>query len=164
MKDPTLAWLWLSSLTEVSLNAKAALLEVFGSAGEALCAPPGAFSGIEGISKREAEKLEQILNAAKQAPSSGNSQTNHFLVIQNPTVLRKLALMAEGIDAASRAEAGNIKYDYYRSVNDCDELLLVEKWQDAEALTVHGKQPHFARLGEIKAEFIKDTVIEKYIV
>lgn len=45
-------------------------------------------------------------------------------------------IMAEGIDAASRAEAGNIKYDYYRSVNDCDELLLVEKWQDAEALTV----------------------------
>ena len=73
-------------------------------------------------------------------------------------------IMAEGIDAASRAEAGNIKYDYYRSVNDCDELLLVEKWQDAEALTMHGKQPHFARLGEIKAEFIKDTVIEKYIV
>lgn len=73
-------------------------------------------------------------------------------------------IMAEGIDAACQAEAGNIKYDYYRSVEDNDELLLVEKWQDAEALAAHGKQPHFARLGEIKAEFVAETVIEKYTV
>jgi quinol monooxygenase YgiN len=74
------------------------------------------------------------------------------------------AIMAEGIDAACRAETGNIKYDYFRSVNDSDELLLVEKWQDAEALASHGKQPHFARLGKIKTEFVEDTVIEKYTV
>lgn len=74
------------------------------------------------------------------------------------------AIMAEGIDAACRAEAGNIRYDYFGSVNDSDELLLVEKWQDAEALASHGKQPHFARLGKIKTEFVEDTVIEKYTV
>ena len=72
------------------------------------------------------------------------------------------AIMAEGIGAACQAEAGNIKYDYYRSVDDSDELFLVEKWQDAEALAAHAKQPHFARLGEIKAEFVTDTIIEKY--
>lgn len=43
----------------------------------------------------EEEKLEQILAAAKQAPSGGNNQTNHFLVIRNPEVLRKLAAMAQ---------------------------------------------------------------------
>lgn len=74
------------------------------------------------------------------------------------------AIRAEGIDAACRAEAGNIKYDYYRPVDGSDELLLVEKWQDAEVLAAHGKQPHLARLGEIKAEFVDDTVIEKYVV
>lgn len=74
------------------------------------------------------------------------------------------AIRAEGIDAACRAEAGNIKYDYYRPVDGSDELLLVEKWQDAEVLAAHGKQLHLARLGEIKAEFVDDTVIEKYVV
>lgn len=74
------------------------------------------------------------------------------------------AIKAEGIDAASRAEAGNFKYDYYMSVDNSDELLLVEKWQDAEVLAVHGKQEHFARLGQIKAEYVEDTVIERYIV
>lgn len=74
------------------------------------------------------------------------------------------AIMAEGIDAACRAEEGNIKYDYYRPVDGSGDLLLVEKWRDADALAEHGKQTHFARLGELKPEFVEDTVIEKYEV
>ena len=43
----------------------------------------------------EKEKLNQILKAARQAPSGGNSQTNHFLVIQNREVLDKLIALTE---------------------------------------------------------------------
>ena len=72
-------------------------------------------------------------------------------------------IMAEGVDAASRAEAGNIKYDYYFPADgNQDELLLVEKWRDADALKEHSVQPHFIRLGELKPEFVLDTVIERY--
>lgn len=71
-------------------------------------------------------------------------------------------IITEGIDAASRAEKGNIKYDYYLPVDNSDEMLLVEKWRDAEALTEHAQQPHFKRLGELKAEFVQDTVIERF--
>ena len=73
-------------------------------------------------------------------------------------------IYTEGIDVASRAEEGNIKYDYYTPVDGSDELLLVEKWRDAEALAAHGKQEHFARLGELKKEFVLDTIIEKFEV
>ena len=73
-------------------------------------------------------------------------------------------IITEGIDVASRAEEGNIKYDYYIPVDDSDELLLLEKWQDADALKVHGGQPHFARLGELKAKYVADTVIERFEV
>ena len=71
-------------------------------------------------------------------------------------------IYTEGIDVASRGEEGNIKYDYYTPVDNSDDLLLVEKWRDAEALAAHGKQPHFARLGELKKEFVLDTIIEKF--
>ena len=74
------------------------------------------------------------------------------------------AIKAEGIDAASRAEAGNFKYDYYMSVDNSDELLLVEKWRDADALAEHGRQPHFARLGQLKPDYVLDTGIEKTFV
>jgi quinol monooxygenase YgiN len=73
-------------------------------------------------------------------------------------------IMTEGIDVASRTEAGNIKYDYYLPVNACDELLLVEKWRDAEALAEHGRQPHYSRLGELKSEYVVETIIEKFEV
>jgi quinol monooxygenase YgiN len=72
------------------------------------------------------------------------------------------ALSAEGLDAACRAEDGNFKYDYYFAADDADELLLVEKWRDADALSVHSGQPHFKRIGEIKSVFVEETVLEKY--
>ncbi len=71
-------------------------------------------------------------------------------------------IMTEGIDDASRAEEGNLKYDYYMPVNDENEMLLVEKWADSEAVALHSKQPHFKRLGELKPQFVTDTVIEKF--
>lgn len=71
-------------------------------------------------------------------------------------------IMAEGIDIACRAEDGNIKYDYYIPTNGSDDLLLVEKWRDAEALAVHGRQPHFARIGELKGNYVDETIIEKF--
>ena len=43
----------------------------------------------------EAEKLDRILRAARQAPSGGNNQTCHFLVIRNREVLGKLIGMTE---------------------------------------------------------------------
>lgn len=71
-------------------------------------------------------------------------------------------IRAEGIDAACRAEDGNIKYDYFIPTDGSNDLLLVEKWRDADALAAHGKQPHFARLGEFKAEFVEDSILEKF--
>lgn len=43
----------------------------------------------------EKEKLTKILEAAQQAPSGGNNQTNHFLVIQSREVLDKLIALTE---------------------------------------------------------------------
>ena len=74
------------------------------------------------------------------------------------------ALSESGIPAASRAEAGNVQYDYYFSPEQEDELLLLELWQDAEAVRLHGETPHFKALGELKAEYVTDTVIRRYTV
>jgi quinol monooxygenase YgiN len=71
-------------------------------------------------------------------------------------------IAAEGIDTASRAEAGNIRYDYYLPVNGEDELFLLEKWRDAEALAAHGTQPHFEKLKALKSEYVADTTIDRF--
>ena len=71
-------------------------------------------------------------------------------------------ITTEGIDAASRAEAGNIRYDYYLPADGRNELFLVEKWRDADALAEHGAQPHYTRLKALKTEYVLDTVIERF--
>ena len=57
---------------------------------------------------------------------------------------------------------GDCEYEH-TPVDGSDDLLLVEKWRDADALAAHGKQPHYARLGELKAELVNETVIEKFV-
>jgi nitroreductase len=59
----------------------------------------------------EEEKLSVILNAARQAPSGGNNQTCHFLVIRDRQVMDKLASMAEKAFAAME-----VKEDTYSSL------------------------------------------------
>ena len=71
-------------------------------------------------------------------------------------------IYAEGIDVSSRAEDGNIKYDYYFPENDADGLLLVEKWRDEGALSAHALTPHFKRLTEFKPLYVLETVAERY--
>lgn len=72
------------------------------------------------------------------------------------------AILREGIDEASRAEAGNLKYDYYLPFDDNGDLLLVEKWRDADALKAHAETPHYAKLRELKPAFVTETAVERF--
>lgn len=51
----------------------------------------------------EPDKLDTILAAARQAPSGGNNQTNHFLVIRNKKVLQTLIELTQTAFAAMEA-------------------------------------------------------------
>ena len=60
----------------------------------------------------EKEKMDKLLAAARQAPSGGNNQTNHFLVIQRRDVLHTLAGMVE--EAFSRMEVEENTYSSFK--------------------------------------------------
>ncbi len=53
----------------------------------------------------EREKLEAILEAGRYAPSGGNNQSTHFLVITNPEVLARLASLAQQLFSEMTASA-----------------------------------------------------------
>ena len=68
-----------------------------------------------------------------------------------------------GAQEAVRKENGCIQYDYYRSVDDPDRLLLLEKWTDREAQKIHMTQPHMVTMAEIKDRCATDNpVLEFY--
>ena len=68
---------------------------------------------------------------------------------------------AEGVLDAIRAEEGYIKYDYYLSEKDENELLLVEQWESKAHQQAHIEQPHMAQLRSFKDEYILSTELRE---
>lgn len=74
----------------------------------------------------EAEKIEKLIKAAAAAPSAGNQQPWHFIVIQNRERLNKIAemhphakmLKEAPLAIAVCADISNLKYENYW-VQDC---------------------------------------------
>lgn len=57
----------------------------------------------------ESEKLEKIIEAGRYAPSGGNNQTAHFIVIRDAEVMKKLAELAAQRFAAMEEKPGLYK-------------------------------------------------------
>lgn len=72
------------------------------------------------------------------------------------------AVKREGILAAVRAEDGCLRYDYYFSEADANELLLIEAWESKHHQQVHIEQPHMARLREMKDGYIESTTLGEF--
>lgn len=64
-----------------------------------------------------------------------------------------------GVLDAIRAEDGCIRYDYYLSEKDPNELLLIEQWEAKTYQQVHLDQPHMDTLRSFKGEYITDTIL-----
>ncbi|MBQ1263945.1 MAG: antibiotic biosynthesis monooxygenase [Oscillospiraceae bacterium] len=63
----------------------------------------------------------------------------------------------DGILDAIRAENGCVKYDYYLSEKDANELLLIEQWETKAHQQAHLETPHMAQLRAFKADYISNT-------
>ena len=66
-----------------------------------------------------------------------------------------------GILAAIRAEEGCLRYDYYLSCQNEDEILLLEEGDTAQHQRIHMEQEHMKRLRVIKDDCIADTQLHK---
>lgn len=70
-------------------------------------------------------------------------------------------LTTHGIIDAIRREDGCLRYDYFLSVQNADEILLVEQWESEEKQQVHLRTTHMDRLRELKAQYVADARLGK---
>ena len=70
-------------------------------------------------------------------------------------------IVESGILTAIREEDGCLRYDYYLSCQNEDEILLIEEWESAEQQRVHMEQEHMKRLMDIKNDCIAETRVQK---
>ena len=68
-------------------------------------------------------------------------------------------MKATGILEAVRAEDGCLRYDYYLSEKDTDELLLIEQWESKAHQQIHVGQPHMDEMRTFKYAYIRSTAL-----
>jgi quinol monooxygenase YgiN len=54
-------------------------------------------------------------------------------------------LCDEGLVEGSRADKGNIQYDFYISVEDPKRMMLIEQWETIEDLQAHSETELFQK-------------------
>ncbi len=68
-------------------------------------------------------------------------------------------LVDEGLVAASRADKGCVMYDFFISVDDPKQMMLIEKWETIEDLQAHSETEMFQKFRPVcKANAVKSRL------
>lgn len=72
-------------------------------------------------------------------------------------------MIASGIVDEIRAEKGNLKYDYFFPLSDSETLLLIDSWDNQEALDVHHDSPMMQKIIALREKYNLSMRVERYI-
>ncbi len=68
-----------------------------------------------------------------------------------------------GIAGRIRAEEGNLKYEYFFPFNDPETVLLIDSWEDQEAIDRHHASPMMKEITELREKYDLHMKAERYI-
>ena len=78
---------------------------------------------------------------------------------------RKFAeeMTAGGTVTAIRAEAGNLRYEYYQPLDDPETILLIDSWENQEAIDLHHASPMMATIAALREKYDLHMTVERYV-
>ena len=62
-----------------------------------------------------------------------------------------------------RAEAGNLRYEYYRSFEDPETVLLIDSWKDQEAIDAHHASSMMKTITSLREKYDLHMTVERYV-
>ncbi|QGX45171.1 putative quinol monooxygenase [Streptococcus equinus] len=68
-----------------------------------------------------------------------------------------------GTADAIRAEKGNLRYDYFIPEKDPETVLLIDSWENQEAIDVHHASPMMATLAKLRDKYDLHMTVERYV-
>lgn len=72
-------------------------------------------------------------------------------------------MISSGIVDEIRNEEGNIRYEYFIPLESSDYVLLIDSWQDQQALDKHHAMPVMQKIMELREKYDLHMKVEKYI-
>ena len=73
------------------------------------------------------------------------------------------AIKENKVGELSRAEKGNVKYEYSCSVLDENVVILNELWESPDFIPAHRDTEHFKKLTAFKDEFVEKAEITRFL-
>ena len=79
---------------------------------------------------------------------------------------RKFAeeMISSGTVDAIRAEEGNLRYEYYQSMDDPETILLIDSWVNQEAIDKHHATPMMDTIAKLREKYDLHMTVERYTV
>lgn len=68
-----------------------------------------------------------------------------------------------GTADAIRAEAGNIRYEYYFPMNNSQTVLLIDAWENREAIDAHHASPMMKTIAALRDKYDLHMKVERFI-
>ena len=71
-------------------------------------------------------------------------------------------MINSGIVDKIRNENGNLRYEYFYPENDSETVLLIDSWENQEALDRHHKLPLMTKIATLREKYDLHMKVEKY--
>ena len=62
-----------------------------------------------------------------------------------------------------RAEAGNLRYEYYQSLDDPETILLIDSWTNQAAIDAHHASSMMATVAELREKYDLHMTVERFV-
>lgn len=72
-------------------------------------------------------------------------------------------MISSGTVNAIRAEAGNLKYEYFHSVEDEETVLLIDAWKNQKSIDEHHGSPMMEQIIRLREKYKLHMKVERYI-
>ncbi|MCM1172972.1 MAG: antibiotic biosynthesis monooxygenase [Clostridium sp.] len=72
-------------------------------------------------------------------------------------------MVSSGVVSNIRAEAGNIRYEYFFPMEDNETVLLIDSWKDQHSLDVHHASPMMEQITRLREKYDLHMKVERYL-
>lgn len=70
---------------------------------------------------------------------------------------------SSGTADAIRAEAGNLRYEYFVPMHDPETILLIDSWKDQASIDIHHASPMMATIARLREKYDLHMKVERFI-
>ncbi len=72
-------------------------------------------------------------------------------------------MVSSGTVNKIRAEAGNLRYEYFLPMDDEETVLLIDSWKDQESIDIHHASPMMEQISKLREKYELHMKVERYV-